>query len=108
MADTAKPIKQLYDEGMAEVFRVVGSLDATDDQVKLAKQTAKDLSSMLVAHTLQTIEGRTALLAGLIVELRQVIDSVQTSPPLAKTLTNLTTILGKAQTLFAKEKKGLV
>jgi len=104
MADSRQAIKDLYDEGMAEVFRVVGSLDATKKQRQVAKQTAKDLSTMLVVHTLSTIEGRTALLSGLIVELNQVIESIQTKPPYADALASFTAILTKAKDLYKKEK----
>ena len=107
-ADPKKSIKQLYDEGMAEVFKIVGSLDASANQRKVAKQTAKDLSSMLAAHTLKSIKGRTALLSGLIVELNQVIDSVETKPPYQDALERLTGLLTKAQKLFKEEKKSLV
>lgn len=107
MPDNKKSIKQVYDEGMAEVFRIVGSLESTTEQIKIAKQTAKDLSSMLIAHTLDSINGRTALLTGLIVELNQVIDAVQTKPPYEGALSNLTGVLTNAQKLFAEEKKDL-
>ena len=108
MTDTRKSIKELYDEGMAEVFRVVGSLDATASQRKAARQTARDLSALLVAHTLQSIEGRTALLSGLIVELNQVIDSVKTRPPYEDSIEKLTGIVTKAGKLYADVKKELV
>lgn len=106
-ATDAGSIKRLYDEGMAEVFKVVGSIDASDAQRAVAKQTAEDLTALLVKHTLATIDGRTALLAGLIVELNQVIESVETEPQFVGVLQNVTTVLGKAQTLFDKEKKSL-
>jgi len=106
--DTKKSIKELYDEGMTEVFKIVGSLDATSAQKKAAKQTAKDLSSMLVSQTLQSIEGRTALLSALIVELNGVIDSIQTNAPLKGVIGSLTAVLTKAEKLFNSEKKQLV
>jgi hypothetical protein len=108
MSDIRKSIKQIYDEGMAEVYKVVGSLTATPDQRETAKQTAADLSSMLIAHTLDSISGRTALLSGLIVELNQMIDSVKVHPPYLDAVTNFTSILAKAATLFQDEKKNLV
>ena len=106
--DTKKSIKELYDEGMAEVFKIVGSLDATPAQREAAKQTTRDLTSMLVSQTLQSIEGRTALLSSLIVELNEVIDAVQTHPPFVGVIENLTTVLTKAEKLFEAEKKHLV
>lgn len=108
MADNKQAIKATYDSGMAEVFKIVGSLDATLEQRVAARQTARDLSSMLVAHTLQTIEGRTALLAGLIVELNEVIAAIDTSPPFTSSLDSLTTLLTQAQILFKEEKQALI
>ena len=108
MPDSKQAIKDVYDAGIAEVFKVVGSLDATPAQRKVAKQTAKDLSSMLVTHTLQTIEGRTALLAGLIVELNQVIQAVEPSPPYQNAVEGFSKILTKAQSLFTQEKKDMI
>ena len=108
MPDIKKSIKQVYDEGMAEVFMIVGSFDSTPTQRSTAKQTAEDLSSILVTHTLQSIEGRTALLSGLIVELNQVIDTVQSDPPYENALSNLTGVLTKAQQLFVEEKENMI
>ncbi len=108
MTTSKKSIKQVYDEGMAEVFKIIGSFEATREQRETAKQTAKDLSSALIAHTLDSINGRTALLSGLIVELNQVIDTVQTKPPYDGALVNLTTVLTKAKKLFGDEKLNLV
>jgi hypothetical protein len=108
MPDNKKSIMRIYDDGMAEVFKIVTSKKATPAQKKTAKQTAKDLTRMLVAHTLQTIEGRTALLSGLIVELNQVIDSVKTKSPYTGALTKMTGVLTKAETLFKEEKNKLI
>ena len=108
MSENKKSIKQIYDEGMAEVFKIVGSFDATDEQIETAEQTAQDLSSLLIANTLDSINGRTALLSGLIVELDEVIKSIETEPPYKDALTNLTTILTKAKDLFSTEKQDLI
>jgi hypothetical protein len=53
------------------------------------------------------VEGRTALLAGLIVELNEVIAKVTTKPPASTTLTGLAGALTKAQKLFESEKADL-
>lgn len=106
-AEKAANVKQVYDEGMAEVFRIVSSFEATPKQREVAQQTASDLSSMLIAQTLDSIQGRTALLSGPIVELNEVIDSVETEPPFQNSLDNLTGVLTKAQMLFREEKKEL-
>ncbi len=108
MPDNRKSIKRIYDDGMAEVFKIVTALKSTPAQVRTAKRTAKDLSGMLLAHTLKTIEGRTAVLSGLIVELNQVIDSVRTKSPYAGAFAKLTGVVTRAQTLFKEEKKELI
>lgn len=100
-ASDGKAIKALYDEGMKEVFKVIGSMNSTNEQVRVANQTAEDLTSLLVKHTLASIDERSALLAGLIVELNQVIDAVKKDPPYAGALDNFTTILTKAKNQVA-------
>jgi hypothetical protein len=103
----AKQIKQLYDDGMKEVFKIVGSFDSTPEQLDAANDTAEALSAMLVKHTLATIDGRTALLAGLIVKLNLVIDAIETEPPYLDAVKGFTTIVGNAQKLFEKEVKNV-
>lgn len=105
--DPRKSVKKVYDDGIAEVFRIITSLDATRAQVRVAKQTAKDLTSLLIAHTLESIDGRTALLSSLIVELQSVIASIETNPPYADALSKLTGVVDKARKLFSDEMKHL-
>jgi hypothetical protein len=106
--DPKKAVKDVYDDGMAEVMKVVGSIKSTPAQKKVAKQTSKDLTSMLLAHTLAEIKGRTALLSGLIVELNQVTDAIKAKPPYAGALKSFGTIITKATNLFDAEKKKLL
>ena len=103
-----KAVKSVFDEGMAEVMKVVGSIKSSPEQKKVARQTSKDLTTMLLAHTLSSIEGRTALLSGLIVELNQVMDSIKVEPPYANALTKFGKIAEKATKLFNKEKMDLL
>ena len=103
-----KAIKDAYDKGMLEVQKVLFSLNSTAAQRKVAKKSLTDLTAMLLAHTLKTVEGRTAVLAGLIVELNEVIAKVKTKPPSSATLTGMTGALTKAQKLFESEKADLI
>ena len=105
--DSKKAIKDIYDDGMAEVMKVVGSIKSTPAQKKVARQTSKDLTAMLLAHTLASIEGRTALLSGLIVELNQVTDAIKIKPPYTGALNTFNTLITKATNLFNAEKKKL-
>jgi hypothetical protein len=108
MPNNSKAIKQAYDDGIDEVYKIVGSLKSTATQIRVARQTARDLTTMLLAHTLEDVENRTALLSGLIVELNTVIDSIQTKSPYAGALKRFTGLLTRAQSLFDQEKKDLL
>ncbi len=108
MPDQNKPVKDIYDAGLEEVQRILFSLDSTPAQTKAARQTLKDLTAMSLAYTLKTVEGRTAILAGLIVELSQITEKVKVKPPYLDAMKNLTSLAGTAQKLLTKEKKDLV
>ncbi len=105
--ESKKAIKDAYDKGMFEVQKVLFSIKSTAAQKKVAKKSLSDLTAMLLAHTLATVEGRTALLAGLIVELTTVIDKVRPKPPSNTTVKDLTAVLTKAQKLYDLEKETL-
>ena len=104
MAD--KSILDIYNEGMDEVNRIIG--EGTPAQRKVAKQTLRDLTSLMFAYTLEDVQGRTALLNGLIAEMSQVIDSVQVDPPYDNAVKGLTKVIDSARTRLAKEKKTLL
>jgi hypothetical protein len=87
---------------------VLFTIGSTEAQRKVARQTLKDMTTLLLAHTIQNIEGRTALLAGLILELNQVIASIQVTPPLQDLAKRLTGIVTKSTKLLAEHKKGLL
>ena len=103
-----RAIKDVYDEGMLEIQRVLGSVNSTGRQRRVARQSLKDLTSMLIAHTLKNVEGRTALLAGLIVELNEVIESIQVKPPYMGAIDKVTKVAKKARKLFTGVKKKLI
>ncbi len=105
--ESKKAIKAAYDKGMFEVQKILFSIKSTAAQKKVAKKSLSDLTAMLLAHTLGTVEGRTALLAGLIVELMAVIKKVTPKPPSKTTLKDLTAVLTKAQKLYDLEKPDL-
>ncbi len=103
---TQKTIPKLYSEGMREVNRVVAQGNAA--QRELALQTLDDLTAMMLAHTLEKVQGRTALLTGLIAELTQVIDSVKVQPPYADAIEGLTKVVDGARKRLATEKEKLL
>ena len=106
--DSKTSIKDIYDDGMAEVMKVVGSIKATADQKTVALQSSKDLTALLLAHTLAQVESRTALLTGLIVELTQVTDAVKVKPPYAGAIDRFSKLIGTATDLYNIEKKTIL
>lgn len=101
-------IKKSYDTGMGEVQRILFSTQSTSAQKKAAKKSLDNLTAMLLAYTVSTVEGRTSLLAGLIVELSDVIAKVETRPPYTEAVTKLSGILNNARRLFNSEVAALV
>ena len=97
---SGQDIKDQYDEGIKSVQGVLFSLDSTPEQQKLAEQTLKNLTSLLLDQTIKTIEGRTALLKGLIDNLNRVIVGIQVTPPLLALAQRLTGIVNKSTTLL--------
>jgi hypothetical protein len=103
---TVKTIPEIYSAGMSEVGKIVAEGNA--DQRDVAQQTLDDLTAMMLAYTLESVQNRTALLTGLITELGQVIDAVETEPPYANAVKNLTKVIDMARTRFTKEMKTLL
>ena len=103
---TKQNIKDIYRAGLDEVAQIIakGNLE----QIEVAEQTLDDLTAMMLAYTLESVQERTALLNGLIAELEQVIDAVETTPPYANAVKNLTKIIDIARTRVTKEKAKLL
>ena len=103
--DTGQDIKEQYDEGIKGVQGILFSLESTPDQQKLAEQTLKNLTTLLLQQTIATIEGRTTLLKGLIDNLNRVIAAIQVTPPLLALAQRLTGIVDKSTTLLQNVKQ---
>jgi len=101
-----KSIQQLYTEGMQEVSKIISHGSAAQREVAL--QTLDDLTAMMLAHTIETVQGRTALLTGLIAELTQVIEAVNVQPPYMGAVKAVTKIVDSARSRLAAEKKKLL
>lgn len=106
MATNANAIRDLYNEGIMEVTKIVQQGDEAQQEVAL--KTLDDLTAMMLAHTIETVQGRTALLTGLISELTQITDSIKVNPPYAEALDSVTAIIDKVRVGLAKEKKTLL
>ena len=104
----AQNIKATYDDSLMKIQKVLYSQDATADQKEIAEQSLRDLTTTLLLHNLKTIEGRTAILSSLIVELQEVIDSVKVENPLTGITNELSAVITHAKDLFKDEKQQVV
>ncbi len=104
----AQGIRDTYSAGLQQVGAVLGSIKATRADREAAQQTLDDLTAMMLAHTIETVQGRTALLTGLIVELTAVIARIEEKPQFASVVSNLAAIVEQANALLAVEKQDLV
>ena len=105
---SALAIRNAYQKGIQAVSKVLGSIEATSDEKDQAEETLGDLTTAMLAQDIATVQGRTALLAGLIVDLNAVIDRIQIRPPLLPVLTELKGVVDTAKSLLSEEKKNLI
>ncbi len=99
------PIQQTYNASLKKIQEILFSQSASRKEKNVAEQALKDLTTAMLMHNLKTIEGRTALLSSLIVELREVIDNIQPKSPVADVAKKLTQVVNKAKKLFKTEKE---
>lgn len=97
---TEQDIIRTYLQGIAAVQAVLSDPAATRAQKNTARQSLDDLTIMLGRFSTANIEGRSALLLGLIHELREVTDRIEPESPIAGVLDRLTEIAGTAGQLL--------
>lgn len=95
-----------YLNGIAAVKEVLSNPAASKAEKKAALQSLDDLTIMLGRFHTGNVEGRSALLLGLIHELRQVTDEIRPNSPIAGVLDKLTKVAAAAGKLLAKERAG--
>lgn len=98
---TEQDIIGTYLQGIAVVKAVLSDPAATRTQKNTARQSLDDLTIMLGRFSTANIEGRSALLLGLIHELREVTDRIKPESPIAGVLDQLTKVAGTAGQLLA-------
>lgn len=108
MSETAKAIKTSYDLALAELQGILFSQTATKAEKAAAKASLNDLTATMLAQNVKTVEGRTALLSALIVELQETIDSIKVDSKIAAVADKLTGVVAQAKDLFKKENGNLV
>jgi uncharacterized protein (TIGR02594 family) len=106
MASSNSRIIEQYLAATAQFREILDSFTATRAQKAVAERSLSDLAATLGAQSVRAVEGRTALLTGLIVELNEVMASVRVNP-IGDMLGRLNGILNTANTLLAAEKEAL-
>jgi lysozyme family protein len=106
MPTNANSIMQTYLAATEEIRKVLVSFTATPAQKDAAEAALADLTTALAIHSVQQVEGRTALLTALIVELNGVIDKIRVNP-IGDVLGRLNGLLGTANRLLTAEKATL-
>ena len=93
----------LYLSAVAELQRILESIHATSEQKNVAEKALQDLTVLHGAYPIGRIEGRTAVLSGLIIELTAVMEAIQVNP-VGGALDSLNQILSTARELYQAEK----
>jgi hypothetical protein len=96
-------VNDLYQSAMANLQATVEAVDASPAQKKTARAALEDLFLLHGAHVIQTIDGRTALLSSLILELEGVISRIKVKP-FGNALARLTGVVDKARALYDEHK----
>ncbi len=104
MPTDEEKVKQVYDEGILEIQKILGSLGSSPEEVEAAKESLSNLTALMLAQTIKSVEGRTAILTGLIAELNQVIESIAEESPISDKLDGFNTTIAKATQILEAEK----
>jgi hypothetical protein len=103
---TATETNQVYLSAIARLQIILESPKATPDQKDEAQDALDALTLLHGSYAIQEVQGRTALLSGLIVELQEVIDSINVNP-FGDAAEKLNGILTSAKGLYDKGKEAL-
>jgi len=106
MPNPLDEVNDVFSASVTELQEIVGSTDASSAQRKIAKNSLRDIWLLHGVHAIQEVHGRTALLAGLISELEEVIDSIERKPFGAE-LKRVEKLVTTARALYKQEKESL-
>jgi hypothetical protein len=98
-------IMKLVNEAMAELDKISKDKDADPALKKKAFDHLENLLLLEGKAVISDFEGRTAVLAGLIEELKTFTQAIKVHNPIATQVTKFTTLVNEATDLFATVKK---
>ena len=106
MPNPVDDVNDVFSASVSELQEIVGSTDASSEQRRIAKDSLRDVWLLHGAHAIQEVHGRTALLAGLLSELQEVIDSIERQP-FGDELKRVETLVTTTRALYKQEKESL-
>lgn len=106
MPVTASDVNDAYLESVTALRSVMLSDNATNDEKNAAQDSLRDITTMHGMYNIQQVEGRTAMLKSLIVELEQVIDNASYNP-INTAMQALDQHIQKARDLYSQAKADL-
>lgn len=105
MADIS--ISELLVEAAAALKAIQDSSNADPKDQRAAFESYNDIMLLIGRHAVNSYEGRTAMLTGLIAEISEFRKTIQVENPIREQVDNLAGIADKAVDLFKKEKKNV-
>ncbi len=103
---TADEVNDLFRESIEELQTVLETPGISANQRKAAELALRDVFRLHGTHVIQEVNGRTALLSGLIVELEEVSNAVKLNP-IGEALDQLDGLITRARDLHHKAKAEL-
>ncbi len=104
MPDDGREITELLTDAAAALKAIKAVEDADMETRRAAFDAYNDVLLLIGQYAVDSYEGRTALLEGLIAKLREFAKKIQVTNPIASSVDELTTIADKAVALFEDEK----
>ena len=105
MPDKGTEITELLTDAAA-ALKVIKTVEGADMETRRAAFKAyNDVLLLIGQFAVDSYEGRTALLEGLIDKLSEFTQNIQVTHPIASSVDELTKISAKAVALFENEKK---
>lgn len=105
MPDRGTQITELLTDAAA-ALKAIKTVEGADMETRRAAFEAyNDVLLLIGQYAVDSYEGRTALLKGLIDKLGEFTQNIQVTNPIASSVDELTRIAGKAVALFEDEKQ---
>lgn len=104
---TVVDVEKVFQDAVEKLQELANLNSATPEQRQASRDALNDLLLLHGTHVIQEIEGRTAMLTGLIAELENVVGVLQGTPSVAQMMDQVNGIIGRARTVYEDAKDDL-